>query len=231
MGSIGNLHNTGTFLHGKIQNEGNLTIEQCAEANIGGIAGWVFDLNDVTINKNVQVKNKGNISVLWANGASESSNNAVGGVFGIFNIPGGNVEHLHNSGNILLDTRGTVITLNVGGVCGIMEHQDFSKYMYASDLFNSGTIEIRGGIINKYSCVGGIAGRFGGCSFHQTINKGQILLPKINNGKAGGLLGEENFIKGNCYLYSCCKDLTTTHPIWNTVISGKNSRCKCKDNH
>lgn len=231
MGGIDNYHDTGTFLHGKIQNEGNLTIEQCAEANTGGIAGWVFDLNDITINKNVQVKNKGNISVLWANRAPESSNNAVGGVFGNFTIPGGDVEHLHNSGNISLDTQGTAITLEVGGVCGCLEHQDYSKYMYATDLYNSGTIEIRGGIINKLSCVGGIAGSFGGCSFHQAINKGQILLPKINNGKVGGLLGEESRIKGNCYLYSCCKDLATTHPIWNTVISGKNSRLKCKDNH
>ena len=58
MGDLDNYHNAGAFLHGKIQNEGNLTIDQCAEANIGGIAGWVFNLNDITINKNVQVENK-----------------------------------------------------------------------------------------------------------------------------------------------------------------------------
>lgn len=203
----------GFTLDGRIVNEADLTVEGCREVSAGGVIGDVSSPNAVTAG-DVLVENKGNISVIWFRETKTMGSDYVGGVFGNFKIHSGEVEHLHNSGNIMLDTQQTATTLCIGGVCGSLTPEDYNR-LDISDLYNSGTIEIKGDVLDKLSCVGGVVGCFGGSNFHRVVNEGRIVLSGGNSGSVGGLLGDENMLNGNSYLYSCCEDKATDHPKWN----------------
>lgn len=228
IGYSGNSNEVGITLRGKVANEGNLTVEHCYSATVGGVIGNI-NLANPTINGDVLVENSGEISVSWD--CNAKTLNSVGGVLGECSIIGCDVEHIHNTGNISLNTQNAAIEINVGGVSGSMNHKDFSSFIYGTDLYNSGMIEVKGDIIGKVSCIGGIIGDFGGCVFHQVINDGKIILPQKNSAVVGGLFGEENMLKANSYLYSCCKDHVGAFPIWNTVHEvSKFAECKKEHN-
>lgn len=230
IGYSGNFNGEGITLRGKVINEGNFILEQCRGVTVGGVMGGIGDLNlaTPTINGNVRVENKGDISVSWV--WSTKTLNHVGGVLGQCSISSREVEHLYNSGNISLNTQNAVIQLKVGGVSGSMEHQGPPAFIYATDLYNSGTIEVKGDITDKYSCIGGVVGSFGGCVFHQVINDGKIIFLNKNSAFVGGLLGAESTLKGNSYLHSCCKDHVGAFPIWNKELSVSQYDV-CKKNH
>lgn len=220
---------TGVTLSGKIINEGNLTVNPCKDGNIGGVVGTISNSGKIFIKGDVSVENKGDISVQWMSNA-ESSGNCIGGVFGTFETRETDIEHLHNRGNIRLDTQNAASTFEIGGVCGRLEPYS-SDCVYPLDLYNAGNIEIKNDLTAKYSCIGGVIGSFGGCRFHRLTNEGEIILSgkKNENVYVAGLMGDDIPLKTISYLYSCCEDKIKAYPIWN--VENFPLREVCKKNH
>ena len=231
-GLIGHLNSYGSevevSLRGKVVNEGNITVNPCSNADIGGVIGVVTNYGKVFIKGDVCVENKGNLTVQWKADA-QPEHNCIGGVFGQFWTNETDIGHLHNWGNIRLDTQNTSAAFNIGGVCGNLQPHNYER-IYPLDLYNAGNIEIKNDLTSEYSCVGGIIGSFGGCSFHRVINEGRIVLSGKGSEYISGLLGAESPIHGNCYLHSCCKDKTRTYPVWNIHYS-VSKQIPCEEKH
>ncbi len=231
-GLIGHLNSYGSevevTLRGKVVNEGNITVNPCSNADIGGVIGVVTNYGKVFIKGDVCVENKGNLTVQWKADA-QPEHNCIGGVFGQFWTNETDIEHLHNWGNIRLDTQNTSATFEIGGVCGNLQPHNYER-IYPLDLYNAGNIEIKNDLTSEYSCVGGIIGSFGGCSLHRVINEGRIVLSGKGSEYISGLLGAESPIHGNCYLYSCCKDKIGTYPVWN-IHYPVSKQIPCKEKH
>lgn len=231
-GLIGHLNSYGSevevALRGKIINEGNLTVNPCSDAYIGGVIGRATNYGKIFIKENVCVENKGDLTVQWKADA-QPDHSYIGGVVGLFKTNETDIEHLHNWGNIRLDTQNTSATFNIGGVCGELTPHNYER-IYPLDLYNAGNIEIKHDLTSEYSCVGGIIGSFGGCSFHRVINEGRIVLSGKGSEYISGLLGAESPIHGNCYLHSCCKDKTRTYPVWNIHYS-VSKQIPCEEKH
>ena len=218
-GLIGHLNSYGSevevSLRGKVVNEGNITVNPCSNADIGGVIGVVTNYGKVFIKGDVCVENKGNLTVQWKADA-QPEHNCIGGVFGQFWTNETDIGHLHNWGNIRLDTQN-------------LQPHNYER-IYPLDLYNAGNIEIKNDLTSEYSCVGGIIGSFGGCSFHRVINEGRIVLSGKGSEYISGLLGAESPIHGNCYLHSCCKDKTRTYPVWNIHYS-VSKQIPCEEKH
>ena len=231
-GLIGHLNSYGSevevSLRGKVVNEGNITVNPCSNADIGGVIGVVTNYGKVVIKGDVCVENKGNLTVQWKADA-QPEHNCIGGVFVQFWTNETDIGHLHNWGNIRLDTQNTSAAFNIGGVCGNLQPHNYER-IYPLDLYNAGNIEIKNDLTSEYSCVGGIIGSFGGCSFHRVINEGRIVLSGKGSEYISGLLGAESPIHGNCYLHSCCKDKTRTYPVWNIHYS-VSKQIPCEEKH
>ena len=231
-GLIGHLNSYGSevevTLRGKVVNEGNITVNPCSNVAIGGVIGVVTNYGKVFIKGDVCVENKGNLTVQWKADA-QPEHNCIGGVFGQFWTNETDIEHLHNWGNIRLDTQNTSATFEIGGVCGNLQPHNYER-IYSLDLYNAGNIEIKNDLTSEYSCVGGIIGSFGGCSLHRVINEGRIVLSGKGSEYISGLLGAESPIHGNCYLHSCCKDKIGTYPVWN-IHYPVSKQIPCKEKH
>lgn len=190
-GLVGDLDSYGSevevALRGKIINEGNLTVNPCSDAYIGGVVG-LFKTNETDI------------------------------------------EHLHNWGNIRLDTQNTSATFNIGGVCGELTPHNYER-IYPLDLYNAGNIEIKHDLLAEFSAIGGVIGSFGGSSFHQVVNEGKIIVSGKGCKYISGLLGSESSIHGNCYLHSCCVDKVGAYPVWNISYHPVTKQVPCKENH
>lgn len=232
-GLIGHLNSYGSevevTLRGKAVNEGNITVNPCSNADIGGVIGVVTNYGKVFIKGDVCVENKGNLTVQWKADA-QPEHNCIGGVFGQFWTNETDIEHLHNWGNIRLDTQNTSATFEIGGVCGNLQPHNYER-IYPLDLYNVGNIEIKNDLTSEYSCVGGIIGSFGGCSFHRVINEGRIVLSGKGSEYISGLLGAESPIHGNCYLHSCCIDKVGDYPIWRIYYQRWSKQIPCEENH
>lgn len=232
-GLIGHLNSYGSevevSLRGKVVNEGNITVNPCSNADIGGVIGMVTNYGKVFIKGDVCVENKGNLTVQWKADA-QPEHNCIGGVFGQFWTNETDIGHLHNWGNIRLDTQNTSAAFNIGGVCGNLQPHNYER-IYPLDLYNAGNIEIKNDLTSEYSCVGGIIGSFGGCSFHRVINEGRIVLSGKGSEYISGLLGAESPIHGNCYLHSCCIDKVGDYPVWNISYHPVTKQVPCKENH
>ena len=232
-GLIGHLNSYGSevevSLRGKVVNEGNITVNPCSNADIGGVIGVVTNYGKVFIKGDVCVENKGNLTVQWKADA-KPEHNCIGGVFGQFWTNETDIEHLHNWGNIRLDTQNTSATFEIGGVCGNLQPHNYER-IYPLDLYNAGNIEIKNDLTSEYSCVGGIIGSFGGCSFHRVINEGRIVLSGKGSEYISGLLGAESPIHGNCYLHSCCIDKVGDYPIWRIYYQRWSKQIPCEENH
>ena len=232
-GLIGHLNSYGSevevSLRGKVVNEGNITVNPCSNADIGGVIGVVTNYGKVFIKGDVCVENKGNLTVQWKADA-QPEHNCIGGVFGQFWTNETDIGHLHNWGNIRLDTQNTSAAFNIGGVCGNLQPHNYER-IYPLDLYNAGNIEIKNDLTSEYSCVGGIIGSFGGCSFHRVINEGRIVLSGKRSEYISGLLGAESPIHGNCYLHSCCIDKVGAYPVWNISYHPVTKQVPCKENH
>lgn len=232
-GLIGHLNSYGSevevSLRGKVVNEGNITVNPCSNADIGGVIGVVTNYGKVFIKGDVCVENKGNLTVQWKADA-QPEHNCIGGVFGQFWTNETDIEHLHNWGNIRLDTQNTSAAFNIGGVCGNLQPHNYER-IYPLDLYNAGNIEIKNDLTSEYSCVGGIIGSFGGCSFHRVINEGRIVLSGKGSEYISGLLGAESPIHGNCYLHSCCIDKVGDYPIWRIYYQRWSKQIPCEENH
>lgn len=232
-GLIGHLNSYGSevelSLRGKVVNEGNITVNPCSNADIGGVIGVVTNYGKVFIKGDVCVENKGNLTVQWKVDA-KPEHNCIGGVFGQFWTNETDIEHLHNWGNIRLDTQNTSATFEIGGVCGNLQPHNYER-IYPLDLYNAGNIEIKNDLTSEYSCVGGIIGSFGGCSFHRVINEGRIVLSGKGSEYISGLLGAESPIHGNCYLHSCCIDKVGDYPIWRIYYQRWSKQIPCEENH
>lgn len=232
-GLIGHLNSYGSevevSLRGKVVNEGNITVNPCSNADIGGVIGVVTNYGKVFIKGDVCVENKGNLTVQWKADA-QPEHNCIGGVFGQFWTNETDIGHLHNWGNIRLDTQNTSAAFNIGGVCGNLQPHNYER-IYPLDLYNAGNIEIKNDLTSEYSCVGGIIGSFGGCSFHRVINEGRIVLSGKGSEYISGLLGAESPIHGNCYLHSCCIDKVGAYPVWNISYHPVTKQVPCKENH
>lgn len=231
-GLIGKMISTneiGTILSGKIINEGNLTVAPCKDGKIGGVVGEIFNGGKISIKGDVSVENKGDISVQWVSNA-ESLGNCIGGVFGAFETCETDMEHLHNRGNIYLDTHNAASTFEIGGVCGRLE-PGRSDNIYLLDLYNAGNIEIKHDLPAKFSAIGGVIGSFGGSSFHQVVNEGEIILSgkRNKNVYVAGLMGDDIPSKIISRLYSCCEDKIKAYPIWN--VENFPLHEICKENH
>ena len=232
-GLIGHLNSYGSevevTLRGKGVNEGNITVNPCSNADIGGVIGVVTNYGKVFIKGDVCVENKGNLTVQWKADA-QPEHNCIGGVFGQFWTNETDIEHLHNWGNIRLDTQNTSATFEIGGVCGNLQPHNYER-IYPLDLYNASNIEIKNNLTSEYSCVGGIIGSFGGCSFHRVINEGRIVLSGKGSEYISGLLGAESPIHGNCYLHSCCIDKVGDYPIWRIYYQRWSKQIPCEENH
>lgn len=218
-------------LRGKVVNEGNITVNPCSNADIGGVIGSVTNYGKIIIKEDVCVENKGNLTVQWkADSQHKYKNNHIGGVVGNFTTNETDIEHLHNWGNIRLDTQNTSVRFNIGGVCGELKPHDYER-IYPLDLYNAGNIEIKNDLLYEYSTIGGIIGSFGGCSFHRVINEGRIVLSGKGSEYISGLLGAESPIHGNCYLHSCCIDKVGDYPIWRIYYQRLSKQIPCEENH
>lgn len=234
-GLIGHLNSYGSevevSLRGKVVNEGNITVNPCSNADIGGVIGSVTNYGKIIIKEDVCVENKGNLTVQWkADSQHKYKNNHIGGVVGNFTTNETDIEHLHNWGNIRLDTQNTSVRFNIGGVCGELKPHDYER-IYPLDLYNAGNIEIKNVLLYEYSTIGGIIGSFGGCSFHRVINEGRIVLSGKGSEYISGLLGAESPIHGNCYLHSCCIDKVGDYPIWRIYYQRLSKQIPCEENH
>lgn len=234
-GLIGHLNSYGSevevSLRGKVVNEGNITVNPCSNADIGGVIGSVTNYGKIIIKEDVCVENKGNLTVQWkADSQHKYKNNHIGGVVGNFTTNETAIEHLHNWGNIRLDTQNTSVRFNIGGVCGELKPHDYER-IYPLDLYNAGNIEIKNDLLYEYSTIGGIIGSFGGCSFHRVINEGRIVLSGKGSEYISGLLGAESPIHGNCYLHSCCIDKVGDYPIWRIYYQRLSKQIPCEENH
>lgn len=234
-GLIGHLNSYGSevevSLRGKVVNEGNITVNPCSNADIGGVIGSVTNYGKIIIKEDVCVENKGNLTVQWkADSQHKYKNNHIGGVVGNFTTNETDIEHLHNWGNIRLDTQNTSVRFNIGGVCGELKPHDYER-IYPLDLYNAGNIEIKNDLLYEYSTIGGIIGSFGGCSFHRVINEGRIVLSGKGSEYISGLLGAESPIHGNCYLHSCCIDKVGDYPIGRIYYQRLSKQIPCEENH
>lgn len=176
-GLVGDLDSYGSevevALRGKIINEGNLTVNPCSDAYIGGVIGRATNYGKIFIKENVCVENKGDLTVQWKADA-QPDHSYIGGVVGLFKTNETDIEHLHNWGNIRLDTQNTSATFNIGGVCGELTPHNYER-IYPLDLYNAGNIEIKHDLLAEFSAIGGVIGSFGGSSFHQVVNEGKSL--------------------------------------------------------
>ena len=177
-GLVGDLDSYGSevevALRGKIINEGNLTVNPCSDAYIGGVIGRATNYGKIFIKENVCVENKGDLTVQWKADA-QPDHSYIGGVVGLFKTNETDIEHLHNWGNIRLDTQNTSATFNIGGVCGELTPHNYER-IYPLDLYNAGNIEIKHDLLAEFSAIGGVIGSFGGSSFHQVVNEGKIIV-------------------------------------------------------
>ncbi|WP_298108741.1 hypothetical protein [uncultured Bacteroides sp.] len=220
----------GITLLGRIRNEGNLTLSQCRNVTVGGVIGDI-NLSMPSMQADTRLENAGIISVEWAKGAG-AYRSSVGGVLGECSVNSAcKMEHLYNTGDLLLNTWNAPIDLNVGGVAGSMELLD-GWFLQVTDAHNKARIEIKGELANKQSAIGGVFGSFAHCVFHCVTNSGEIILPAGYKATVGGLLGDENMLARNSYLYSCCKDYVGEYPIWNVDEKSVTSkRVICDKNH
>lgn len=216
-------------LRGKIVNEGNLTVHPCSDVHIGGVFGSVTNYGKIVIKEDVCVENKGDLTV-QSKAENKSDPNSIGGVFGQFWTNETDIEHLHNWGNICLDTQNTSAQFYIGGVCGELIPHNYER-IYPLDLYNAGNIEIKNDLLAEYSTIGGVIGSFGGSSFHQVVNEGKIILSGKGNKNISGLLGSESAIHGNCYLHSCCIDKVGDYPIWRIYDQRWSKQIPCDKNH
>ena len=232
-GLVGDLDSYGSevevALRGKIINEGNLTVNPCSDAYIGGVIGSATNYGKIFIKENVCVENKGDLTVQWKADA-QPDHSYIGGVVGLFNTNETDIEHLHNWGNIRLDTQNTSATFNIGGVCGELTPHNYER-IYPLDLYNAGNIEIKHDLLAEFSAIGGVIGSFGGSSFHQVVNEGKIIVSGKGCKYISGLLGSESSIHGNCYLHSCCVDKVGAYPVWNISYHPVTKQVPCKENH
>ena len=232
-GLVGDLDSYGSevevALRGKIINEGNLTVNPCSDAYIGGVIGRATNYGKIFIKENVCVENKGDLTVQWKADA-QPDHSYIGGVVGLFKTNETDIEHLHNWGNIRLDTQNTSATFNIGGVCGELTPHNYER-IYPLDLYNAGNIEIKHDLLAEFSAIGGVIGSFGGSSFHQVVNEGKIIVSGKGCKYISGLLGSESSIHGNCYLYSCCVDKVGAYPVWNISYHPVTKQVPCKENH
>lgn len=217
------------ILRGKIVNEGNLTVHPCSDVHIGGVFGAVTNYGKIGIKEDVSVENKGALTV-QSKAEGKPDPNWIGGVVGDFNTTETDIEHLHNWGNIRLDTQNTAAQFYIGGVCGELTPHKYER-IYLSDLSNAGSIEIKNDLLAEYSTIGGVIGSFGGSSFHQVVNEGKIILSGKENKYISGLLGSESAIHGNCYLHSCCKDKVGDYPVWKIYYQRWSKQIPCDKNH
>ena len=232
-GLVGDLDSYGSevevALRGKIINEGNLTVNPCSDAYIGGVIGRATNYGKIFIKENVCVENKGDLTVQWKADA-QPDHCYIGGVVGLFKTNETDIEHLHNWGNIRLDTQNTSATFNIGGVCGELTPHNYER-IYPLDLYNAGNIEIKHDLLAEFSAIGGVIGSFGGSSFHQVVNEGKIIVSGKGCKYISGLLGSESSIHGNCYLHSCCVDKVGAYPVWNISYHPVTKQVPCKENH
>lgn len=232
-GLVGDLDSYGSevevALRGKIINEGNLTVNPCSDAYIGGVIGRATNYGKIFIKENVCVENKGDLTVQWKADA-QPDHSYIGGVVGLFKTNETDIEHLHNWGNIRLDTQNTSATFNIGGVCGELTPHNYER-IYPLDLYNAGNIEIKHDLLAEFSAIGGVIGSFGGSSFHQVVNEGKIIVSGKGCKYISGLLGSESSIHGNCYLHSCCVDKVGAYPVWNISYHPVTKQVPCKENH
>lgn len=232
-GLVGDLDSYGSevevALRGKIINEGNLTVNPCSDAYIGGVIGRATNYGKIFIKENVCVENKGDLTVQWKADA-QPDHSYIGGVVGLFETNETDIEHLHNWGNIRLDTQNTSATFNIGGVCGELTPHNYER-IYPLDLYNAGNIEIKHDLLAEFSAIGGVIGSFGGSSFHQVVNEGKIIVSGKGCKYISGLLGSESSIHGNCYLHSCCVDKVGAYPVWNISYHPVTKQVPCKENH
>lgn len=232
-GLVGDLDSYGSevevALRGKIMNEGNLTVNPCSDAYIGGVIGRATNYGKIFIKENVCVENKGDLTVQWKADA-QPDHSYIGGVVGLFKTNETDIEHLHNWGNIRLDTQNTSATFNIGGVCGELTPHNYER-IYPLDLYNAGNIEIKHDLLAEFSAIGGVIGSFGGSSFHQVVNEGKIIVSGKGCKYISGLLGSESSIHGNCYLHSCCVDKVGAYPVWNISYHPVTKQVPCKENH
>ena len=232
-GLVGDLDSYGSevevALRGKVINEGNLTVNPCSDAYIGGVIGRATNYGKIFIKENVCVENKGDLTVQWKADA-QPDHSYIGGVVGLFKTNETDIEHLHNWGNIRLDTQNTSATFNIGGVCGELTPHNYER-IYPLDLYNAGNIEIKHDLLAEFSAIGGVIGSFGGSSFHQVVNEGKIIVSGKGCKYISGLLGSESSIHGNCYLYSCCVDKVGAYPVWNISYHPVTKQVPCKENH
>ena len=232
-GLVGDLDSYGSevevALRGKIINEGNLTVNPCSDAYIGGVIGRTTNYGKIFIKENVCVENKGDLTVQWKADA-QPDHSYIGGVVGLFKTNETDIEHLHNWGNIRLDTQNTSATFNIGGVCGELTPHNYER-IYPLDLYNAGNIEIKHDLLAEFSAIGGVIGSFGGSSFHQVVNEGKIIVSGKGCKYISGLLGSESSIHGNCYLHSCCVDKVGAYPVWNISYHPVTKQVPCKENH
>ena len=232
-GLVGDLDSYGSevevALRGKVINEGNLTVNPCSDAYIGGVIGRATNYGKIFIKENVCVENKGDLTVQWKADA-QPDHSYIGGVVGLFKTNETDIEHLHNWGNIRLDTQNTSATFNIGGVCGELTPHNYER-IYPLDLYNAGNIEIKHDLLAEFSAIGGVIGSFGGSSFHQVVNEGKIIVSGKGCKYISGLLGSESSIHGNCYLHSCCVDKVGAYPVWNISYHPVTKQVPCKENH
>lgn len=64
--------------------------------------------------------------MLWKADA-QPEHNCIGGVFGQFWTNETDIGHLHNWGNIRLDTQNTSAAFNIGGVCGNLQPHNYER--------------------------------------------------------------------------------------------------------
>ncbi|MEB3374288.1 hypothetical protein SFC43_17075 [Bacteroides sp. CR5/BHMF/2] len=98
-GLVGDLDSYGSevevALRGKVINEGNLTVNPCSDAYIGGVIGRATNYGKIFIKENVCVENKGDLTVQWKADA-QPDHSYIGGVVGLFKTNETDIEHLHN---------------------------------------------------------------------------------------------------------------------------------------
>ena len=216
-GGFSNISNSITWT-GKIVNEGDISVKGCYSVYLGGLAGTAGD--KIEISGNVNLENKGNLSVEWDRMAlqinNEDSYNNIGGVFGKLEVYKGPVKNIYNCGNIIVNTQDIPTTFQLGGVCGMFgKSYDGRNLIEVFGMKNSGTIKVEGKGIGKYSCVGGVIGDCNSGYFHQLLNEGKIIIPDDSNLKIGGLLGYETGLGYTSYLLSCSEDKVGDFKVFN----------------
>ena len=223
----------------KVSYDGTIDITSGDRIILGGIVGY---LDNVLIEQNAQIENRGKILANWEN-LPKTAFYTIGGIFGETLSLTDNIFHCYNYADITALGKGNDSYLNIGGVIG---EAGTKKEITLSDMKNQGTINVNcesslvlGGVIGsvkglgkarylldmtnegkiivggrpkKLSDVGGVVGS-GRCHLHKLTNKGSIQLEgNYDDIYVGGVAGSCD-INFVCKVFSCCRNEDDKYPL------------------